>query len=327
MFSKYKKKILLSVTFGAIVFLAISIYADFGNLLISFSKFNWYWLPVILSLSFANYVVRFFKWQYYLRILNIRIKPYKSILIFFSSFIMSVTPGKMGEVLKSFLLKEETGTPVSVSAPIILAERITDFLSIVILCLVGAVVFDYGRDIVILTGVFFLLLTVVLSSRKLSLKIIYLFEKIKFTSKHAEKLYTAYESTYNLIKLKPLLIVVGMSVVAWFFECLGFYIVLRVFTSITNIEVTVLTATFIYTFSTLIGAIAMLPGGLGATEASITGLLIFLKIPKDISVAATIIIRVATLWFAVLVGVIAVQIYGKGSKIQISDIEETKPNI
>jgi uncharacterized protein (TIRG00374 family) len=311
MFSKYKKKILLSVTFGAIVFLAFSIYADFGNLLISFSKFNWYWLPVILSLSFANYLVRFFKWQYYLKILNIRIKPYKSFLIFFSSFIMSVTPGKMGEVLKSFLLKEETGTSVSVSAPIILAERITDFLSIVILCLVGAIVFDYGRDIVILTGVFFLLLTVVLSSRKLSLKIIYLFEKIKFTSKHAEKLYTAYESTYNLIKLKPLLIVVGMSVAAWFFECLGFYIVLRVFTSVTNIEVTVLTATFIYTFSTLIGAIAMLPGGLGATEASITGLLIFLKIPKDISVAATIIIRVATLWFAVLVGVIAVQIYGR----------------
>jgi uncharacterized protein (TIRG00374 family) len=175
---------------------------------------------------------------------------------------------------------------------------------------------------VILTGVFFFLLTVVLSSKKLSLKIIYLFEKIKFTSKHAEKLYTAYESTYNLIKLKPLLIVVGMSVVAWFFECMGFYIVLRVFTSVTNIEVTVLTATFIYTFSTLIGAIAMLPGGLGATEASITGLLIFLKIPKDISVAATIIIRVATLWFAVLVGVIAVQIYGKGGKIRLNTVNE-----
>jgi len=322
MFSKYKKKILLSVTFGAIVFLAFSIYADFGNLLISFSKFNWYWLPVILSLSFANYIVRFFKWQYYLRILKIRIKPYKSFLIFFSSFIMSVTPGKMGEVLKSFLLKEEMGTPVSVSAPIILAERITDFLSIVILCLIGAVVFDYGRDIVLLTGVFFLLLTVVLSSKKLSLKIIYLFEKIKFTSKHEEKLYTAYESTYNLIKLKPLLIVVGMSVAAWFFECLGFYIVLRVFTSVTNIEVTVLTATFIYTFSTLIGAIAMLPGGLGATEASITGLLIFLKIPKDISVAATIIIRVATLWFAVLTGVIAVQIYGRYSKINYNVLND-----
>ncbi|MFZ4591374.1 MAG: lysylphosphatidylglycerol synthase transmembrane domain-containing protein, partial [Ignavibacteria bacterium] len=324
MFSKYKKKILLSVTFGALVFLAFSIYADFGNLLVSFSKFNWYWLPAVLALSFGNYIVRFFKWQYYLKILNISIKPLKSFLIFFSSFIMSVTPGKMGEVLKSFLLKEETGTPVSVSAPIILAERITDFLSIVILCIIGAVVFDYGRDIVIVTGVFFVLLTIILSSKKLSLKIISIFERIKFTEKHAEKLYTAYESTYNLIKLKPLLIVVGMSLIAWFFECLGFYIVLRVFTSVSNIEVTVLTATFIYTFSTLVGAIAMLPGGLGVTEASLTGLLIFLKIPKDISVAATIIIRVATLWFAVILGVIAVQIYGKCNKINTDEMTESK---
>lgn len=326
MFSKYKKKILLSVSFGALVFLAFSIYADFGNLLLSFSKFNWYWLPVVLALSFGNYIVRFFKWQYYLRILNITIKPFKSFLIFFSSFIMSVTPGKMGEVLKSFLLKEETGTPVSVSAPIILAERITDFLSIVILCLIGAVVLDYGRDIVILTGVFFVLLTVVLSSKKLSLKIISIFERIKYTAKHAEKLYTAYESTYNLIKLKPLLIVVLMSVIAWFLECLGFYIILRVFTSVSNIEVTLLTATFIYTFSTLIGAIAMLPGGLGATEASLTGLLIFLKIPKDISVASTIIIRIATLWFAVLLGIFAVQIYGKFSKVIINDLNDSKTN-
>jgi hypothetical protein len=54
MFSKYKKKILLSVTFGAIVFLAFSIYADFGNLLVSFSKFNWYWLPAVLALSFLH---------------------------------------------------------------------------------------------------------------------------------------------------------------------------------------------------------------------------------------------------------------------------------
>jgi len=327
MFSKYKKKILLSVSFGALVFLGFSIYADFGNLLISFSKFNWYWLPVVLALSFGNYIVRFFKWQYYLRILNISIKPFKSFLIFFSSFIMSVTPGKMGEVLKSFLLKEETGTPVSVSAPIILAERITDFLSIVILCLIGAVVLDYGRDIVILTGVFFVILTIVLSSKKLSLKIISIFERIKYTAKHAEKLYTAYESTYILIKLKPLLIVVFISVIAWFLECLGFYIVLRVFTSVSNIEVTLLTATFIYTFSTLIGAIAMLPGGLGATEASLTGLLIFLKIPKDISVASTIIIRVATLWFAVLLGIFAVQIYGKFSKVSINDLNESKTNI
>ena len=64
----------------------------------------------------------------------------------------------------------------------------------------------------------------------------------------------------------------------------------------------------------------MLPGGLGATEASLTGLLLLLKIPKDISVASTIIIRVATLWFAVILGVFAVQILNKKDHIDFDKL-------
>ena len=315
MFKKYKKKILLSVSLGAVIFLAFSIYADFGNLLIAFSKFSWIWFPVVLALSFGNYLVRFAKWQYYLHILNIKLKPSKSFLIFIGSFIMSVTPGKMGEVLKSFLLKEETGTPISVSAPIILAERITDFLSIVILCSIGAVVFGYGVEIVLATGVVFILLTIVLSSKTLSHKIITLSSKFSFTAKHTDKLYSAYDSIYVLIKIKPLILVVVISTGAWFLECLGFYVVLYVFSGVSNIEVSLLSATFIYGFSTLVGAIAMLPGGLGVTEATLTGLLLLLKIPKYISVASTMIIRVATLWFAVILGVFAIQILNKKDHI------------
>ncbi|KXK03206.1 MAG: hypothetical protein UZ04_CHB001001606 [Chlorobi bacterium OLB4] len=81
---------------------------------------------------------------------------------------MSVTPGKLGEILKSYLIKEETGTPVSKSAPIILAERLTDFISMILLCLVGAFVFDYGKEIIILIGICFLGFTIMLSSRKAS---------------------------------------------------------------------------------------------------------------------------------------------------------------
>lgn len=320
MFKKYKRKILLSVSLGAIIFLAFSIYADFGNLMIAFSKFSWIWFPVVLALSFGNYLVRFAKWQYYLHILNIKLKPSKSFLIFIGSFIMSVTPGKMGEVLKSFLLKEETGTPVSVSAPIILAERITDFLSIVILCSIGAVVFGYGVGIVLATGVAFILLTIVLSSKTLSHKIIALSSKFSITAKHMDKLNSAYDSIYILIKIKPLILVVVISTIAWFLECLGFYVVLYVFSGVSNIEVSLLSATFIYGFSTLVGAIAMLPGGLGATEATLTGLLLLLKIPKDISVASTMIIRVATLWFAVILGVFAVQILNKKDNIDFDKL-------
>ena len=61
-------------------------------------------------------------------------------------------------------------------------------------------------------------------------------------------------------------------------------------------------AFFIYSFATIAGAISMLPGGVGLTEGSITFFLISHGIEKAIGVAATFVIRVCTLWFALLVG-------------------------
>ncbi|MBN1632994.1 MAG: flippase-like domain-containing protein [Ignavibacteria bacterium] len=321
MFSKYRRKILFSVVFGALVYLAISFYADFGKLIDAFSKFNWYWLPVILIFSFTNYIFRFIKWQYYLKELDIHLSTKRSFIIFLASFVMAVTPGKMGEVLKSYLLKDEIGIEISKSLPIVLAERITDFISMVLLAIVGAYVFNYGQEIIIIIGIIFIGIVVVLSFRDVSIKIINLISKIKFLKKYACNFLTAYESAYILIKFKPLIIATVISVFAWFCECIGFYIVLKGFVDTTTIDVNILVSTFVYAFSTLIGAIAMMPGGLGATEASLTGLLVLLNIPKDISAASTIIIRVATLWFAVIIGIIFLLIYEHtNSSIDLKDL-------
>ncbi|MDZ4713233.1 MAG: lysylphosphatidylglycerol synthase transmembrane domain-containing protein [bacterium] len=321
MFKKYKKKILISVAFGAIVFLAFSIYADFDKLIKTFGEFNWLYFPLVLALSFANYIIRFYKWEYYRKLLDINLTVKASFLIFMSTFVMSVTPGKMGEVLKSYLVREENGTPVSRSAPIIIAERLTDFISIVLLCIAGAFVFDYGKELIIGVGLFFILGVILISSRKISLGIISYLEKIKFLHKIAGKFQEAYESIYILVKIKPLIIAVAVSAVAWFMECLGLYVVLKVYSSITDVNVSIMSAVFIYGFSTIVGSIAMLPGGLGVTEASLTGLLILLNIPRDVSVASTFIIRVATLWFAVLIGIIAVYFYQKYTDSNLESIQ------
>lgn len=320
MFNKYKKKILISIAAGALVYLAFSIYADFDKLISAFIHFSWLWLPVILALSFMNYIFRFIKWQYYLNILEIKLSYKTSFLIFLSAFTMSVTPGKMGEVLKSYLLKEENGTPVSKTAPIVLAERLTDFVSIVLLCISGSIVFNYGQILIIIIGMIFIFTIILLSMKNISLRIIGFFEKINFLKKHIQKIHTAYESVYTMLKIKALLIATVISLVSWFFECIGFYLVINIFSNPIGLEISVLSATFIYAFSTLIGAIAMLPGGVGLTEASLTGLLVFSNIPKDISVASTIMIRLATLWFAVFVGIIAIFIYQRITNKRIENI-------
>lgn len=226
---------------------------------------------------------------------------------FMSGLIMSVTPAKLGEVLKSVLVKDITGEPISKTAPIIFAERITDFLSLLIITITGALVFDYGGNITIIITAFFIFIIAIISNKKIALPLISFSEKIPYLKKYIHNIHSAYESSYQLLKIKPLLLMTLLSLISWGFECLGYYLVLMNF----NVNVGILWTSFSYSFSTIIGALSMLPGGLGFTEGSLTFLLVQKNVPVDISVATTFIIRVVTLWFAVLVGIISLTLYQK----------------
>lgn len=134
-----------------------------------------------------------------------------------------------------------------------------------------------------------------------------LLEQIKKLTgdRFALKVQTAYNSALELVDLKVLIPSILIATVSWFFECIGFYIVICAYST----DISLSLATFIYSFSTIAGAISMLPGGLGLTEGSMTGLLVLNKVPKDESAAITIIIRLATLWFAVALGLITLYIF------------------
>jgi len=304
---KLKKKIFISLAVAGLLYLAFTIYADYKQVAAALSSFNWFLFPLLLILTFTNYFSRFVKWDYYLRLINVKIKRIDSFSIFMSGLIMSVTPGKMGELLKSYLVKQLSGAPISKTAPVIFAERITDFISLVIIGLIGAYVYDYGRIVVLAVGVFFLLVIAVISSRGIALSIIKWLERIKYLQKHIILIHNLYESSYILLRPAALLNMTILSFVSWSFECFGYYIILRNF----GVEVSFLWASFSYCFAIIIGAVTMLPGGLGVTEGSLTFLLLEKNCPKDIAVASTFIIRIVTLWFAVLIGVISVSLYQK----------------
>ncbi|NLH61580.1 MAG: flippase-like domain-containing protein [Ignavibacteriales bacterium] len=305
MLQKIKNKIYISLGLTGLIYLAFTIYADYELVYESFSRFPVFIIPLVLLLVFSNYFTRFLKWDYYLGLLNIQIKKRDSFTIFMSGLIMSVTPGKMGEVLKSYLLKQISGAPVSKTAPIVVVERITDFVSLVFIALIGAYIFDYGRMIVLFTGLFFLIVILAISNRNLSLKLIEAVSGLRIARKYAGNLKSAYESSYTLLRGKPLLLMSLLSLLSWFLECLGYYIILVNF----KVEVSIIWSSFVYCFSTIIGAITMLPGGLGVTDGSLTYLVSKQGIPLSTAVASTFIIRAATLWFAVLVGVIAIAMF------------------
>ncbi len=321
MIKKLRKNVILAIIVSAVIYLALTIYADYDSVLKAFEVFPFYILPLVLLFAFGNYSVRFLKWHYYLRKLNVQISVKDSFHIFMSGLIMSVTPGKFGEVMKSYLVKFNTGEAVSRTIPVMIVERITDFYSLLIIALLGAFYFDYGKAVIIVVTLFFVLLTIVINQKRLSLKIIYSMEKIRFLKKYVENFRTAYESAYTLLKIKPLYEMTLLSVIAWSLECFAFYLILVNF----NLNVSVPWSLFIYAFATIIGSITLLPAGLGVTDGSLTYFIYNISKQMNVAVASTLITRLSTLWFAVLIGIFSLWLYKK-KNAEILDFTEERKN-
>ncbi|MDP8224090.1 MAG: lysylphosphatidylglycerol synthase transmembrane domain-containing protein [Candidatus Lernaella stagnicola] len=310
--SRLKGKLAVGIAVGGLVYLVMMLYSGWGELKDALATFNWWLFPLLLVLAFANYMFRFLKWHFYLGRLSIDLRRSDSLIVFLSGLVMTISPGKIGELLKSVLLKQLKGTPISVSAPIVVGERITDFVALVFISLAGLTVFTVeASSLWVLSGFSLLLLAFValISNRTLSLGLIGLIEKLGPLRRVGDKLHSMYDSTYRLLRFWPLLVATFWSVLAWLCECLGFWITLSAFTD----DPQLLAAAFIYALGTILGVVS--PGGLGPTEASMIGMLQSqtimgaAKMTKAPASAATLIIRLATLWFAVAVGAVVLILF------------------
>jgi uncharacterized protein (TIRG00374 family) len=71
----------------------------------------------------------------------------------------------------------------------------------------------------------------------------------------------------------------------------------------------------IFALATLAGALSFMPGGLGGTEVTMIVLLRLFAIPLPVTISATLLIQVVTLWFAVLLGIAALSIRAKTPEV------------
>jgi uncharacterized protein (TIRG00374 family) len=303
------RKVMLAALLGGLVFAVLALYGDVRQLRLAADAVAPAAVATGFALAAGNYVLRIWRWQYYLRCIGVSIPLVESSIVFLSGFVMSVTPGKVGEVFKSLLLYESRGISIARTAPIVIAERLTDLIALVLLTALGALAFEHG---VAIAGAGALLVGVMVAMcayRPLGEFFIGLLEKIPALSKVGHKLREAYDALLTMMRPGPLLMGTLIAFFAWSLECGSLYAIVRGFPGVTlGWEAT----TFAYSASTIVGALAMLPGGLGVTEAGMTGLLQALGGPamtKAIATTATILCRLATLWFAVAIGWVALSIY------------------
>lgn len=295
------KRSAITLFLAVVVYSGVSFFADIDKLwkiLAAFPMKIFLWACL---LTCGNYFFRFLKWHFYLKHLKISVPWQRSLGVFLSGFVMSVTPGKIGEVLKAYLLKCSDNIPITKTASVVVVERVTDLIGVLFLALIGVASFSAAGFVVVAGGALVLIFLVVLSSERLCFGMLGLIARLPKMERVSEKMKSFYQSMKSLVKPWPLLVGCVLSFLGWSLEALAFFFLLRGFPVV---QTDLFTAFMIYSVSTTAGALSFLPGGLGVTEGGMIALVLetVKGATRTIAVAATILIRLATLWFAVILG-------------------------
>lgn len=300
-----KNKFWLIILFAVIVYLVMGVYANFSNLLSTLAKFNWIYLPLMILLVTLAYFVRFIKWNFFLKNVDVNLPLKENLFVFFSGLSMTITPAKAGEIWKGWLIKDINGESLSKTIPVVIVDRVTDVIGLVILSLSGIFFYKSGIYVLLILIILFVAFFVAIKSEKISNRLISILESR--AGKYSGDIKSMHTTFQKSITSKYL---VGLSVVAvfaWFLECLSIYFVILGFGQSLNLIISI----FIYSFSTLLGAVSFIPGGLGVADASLSGFLILFGLSSSVSVGAALIMRFGTLWYGAILGFLVYFIFNK----------------
>lgn len=291
-----------AVALSVLGYLGYALYRGFDQTAAELAGYPWWTLLPVLALTLVNYGLRYLKWHYLLGRLDIHISHRHDAPIFLAGLAMVISPAKAGEVVKPWLVKVVNGAPMTRTLPVLVAERGTDGIAVVILAAIG--VTTYAADKVHLIGIAVAIIAgglIAIASEPVSRAILETIGKIPGAGGIAKRLDEAYTATRTVLAPWPLMLTIGMSLVAWWAECLGAWIVFQALDMPASVDL----STFLYAFSTVFGTPS--PGGLGMADVALAegAMGLMPSVSAGQALAATLLIRVATLWFGVVLGAIA----------------------
>jgi uncharacterized membrane protein YbhN (UPF0104 family) len=296
------KSVTVSVVVAAAFYLTLFAGADLDASLAAAARLTWPWWLTILALSLVNYVLRYLRWDGYLRKAGHRLPVFRHLLVYLGGFALTTTPAKAGEAIRALYLRP-LGVSVRRSIATLYAERVVDVISIALLAVMLYQLDVPGYRWVAILAACAAAALLLLQRRACLRAVGTLMRRLPWRSlrQAARHGVDCLRQAGTLLRGRMLAYGVGLGLVSWGAEALAFYLVVRVL----DIPIELMPAVGIYATAMLAGALSFIPGGLGGTEAVMASLLILGGAPPPSAMAATTITRVATLWFAVAVGVLA----------------------
>ncbi len=297
-----KRNLSIVLVLVCVLYIAMILFAEPAKVFAAFSKMSLLSWLLILGCSFSNYLLRFARWHYYLRYLSHQIPVTLHFLYYMAGFALTLTPAKVGETIRSTYLAQHA-VPYTQSLAVFFTER---FLDVVVIALLSLFVLQFEKTthnyhyfVIVSTVVvvsFIPLLRQTFVTQALSAVAASMtWHPIRALLQHLAQLLTTARA---LFAYKPIYSGLLLGSIAWIIQGLAFYFILTTL----NIDVSLQQSIGIYAISLLAGALSFIPGGVGTTEAVMTLLLTLLGADTATAIAAALISRLSTLWFAVGLG-------------------------
>ncbi|MBI5250290.1 MAG: flippase-like domain-containing protein [Desulfomonile tiedjei] len=306
------KSVLISTVTGVILYGAATLAGDYQAISQALMNFPLDTLALVLLLVVVGWLLRGWRFYYYLQSNGASVPLGYSISSFLAGFALTSTPGKLGEAVKGIFLKQDYGVSVTRVVGIVMMERLMDLAGVLLLASFSVLLFKGWEKLFLLCAALVIAGGAFLCMESLYRPVLEWLGRFSILRKISERVLGILETGRSLVTGRILAVGLVVSTVAWGMESVSLYLILQGF----NLQSTLLQANFVYCISTLVGALSMLPGGIGGTEAGMIGLLKFMGITYTEGLPSVLLIRLCTLWFAIAVGVgfMVMMLTGSGRK-------------
>jgi glycosyltransferase 2 family protein len=295
--------IIIAALASVLVYAALAFFTDAHEIAAALRAFPLSTFVAMLVLSAISFVVRGVRWGALMRVVGYPVSTKDALYLQLSGQTMSVTPGRVGEVLKPWLASNIADMPMTRGIALVSSERLADLIAVCFLSLGGLSTIGGSMWILIAALAVIVVGTAVVSSQWFHAVALRFIERQDWSKKHHASATAISETIQASLTWRTMMWSVPASVIAWGLEGVGFGLCLY---ALGFTQLSMFAAVSVYAISTIVGAFTFLPGGIGLTEASMAGILIAAGMDPSSASAATMITRVATLWWGVGIGWIAI---------------------
>jgi len=294
------RNVLIGVMLGVVVIAGLLMFIDFKKVMVAMGNMPVHYLLLAFLLTFCSYLLRLWKWHTFTKWSQFSLRLKDNAVIFFVGLMMSITPGKAGELIKSYFMQVKGDVPYSESIPLVIYDRLTDMLAMIALVAIGLLVYPFGLSSLIILIIIMMIGFVIIQRRTWVRYLIDWITRPRKLQRFNVSLHRFYNQTMFLMQFRFLSFSFLISFASWFLECVSLFLIIKAF----GLDVSFLASILTFSLGTIAGALSMIPGGLGAAEGSLTGLLVYFGVGGSLAVTISLIIRFVTLWFGVILGMI-----------------------